>query len=82
MALITLPDGESSELLARRRITECIEQGSTHFEWMTVRPDGQLVPMDVLLTRIQWRGRWLIQAMVEDITERKRAEAELLKTLL
>lgn len=77
----TQPDGEPSEVLARRRIAECIEQGSTHFEWMTARPDGQLVHMDVLLTRIQWRGRWLIQAMVEDITERKRAEAELLKAL-
>lgn len=67
--------------LARRHIADCLRDGSVHFEWVALRPDGQLVDMDVRLTRIQWGGRWLIQAMVEDITDRKRAEAELHKAL-
>jgi PAS domain S-box-containing protein len=75
------PDGRRSDLLAREQIGACLEKGSVHFDWAAVRPDGQLIQMDVLLTRVQWGGRWLIQAMVEDITERKRAEAELLKAL-
>ena len=37
--------------------------------------------MEVTLTRIQWRGRQIIQAFVSDISERKKAEAELHKAL-
>jgi PAS domain S-box-containing protein len=75
------PNGETSATAAKRFIAECLEKGSVHFEWDGLRPDGSRFPMDVLLTRIQYRGRWLIQAMVEDITERKWAEAELLRAL-
>jgi PAS domain S-box-containing protein len=75
------PNGELSTVAARRYISECMEKGSVHFEWESIRPDGAHFPLDVLLTRIQFGGRWLIQAMVEDITERKRAESELLKSL-
>jgi PAS domain S-box-containing protein len=75
------PNGERSSDAAQRHIAVCLEKGSTHFEWDTMRPDGSLLHLGVLLTRVQWGGRWLIQAMVEDITERKRAEAELLKAL-
>jgi PAS domain S-box-containing protein len=75
------PNGERSNLAAQRHISECLEKGNTHFEWVSMRPDGSLLHLGVLLTRVQWGGRWLIQAMVEDITERKRAEAELLKAL-
>jgi PAS domain S-box-containing protein len=75
------PDGQLSESVARRAIAECLEKGSIHFEWTCLRPDGQTAPIDVLLTRVQWRGRWLMQAMVEDITERKRAEEELHRAL-
>jgi PAS domain S-box-containing protein len=77
----TQPNGESSAAAAQRYINECMEKGSVHFEWESIRQDGSTFPVDVLLTRIQYGGRWLIQAMVEDITERKRAEAELLKSL-
>ncbi len=77
----TQPNGESSAVVAQRLIAECMEKGSVHFEWDAIRPDGSHFPIDVLLTRIHFGGRWLIQAMVEDITERKRAESELLKSL-
>jgi signal transduction histidine kinase len=39
------------------------------------------VPIEVTLTRIQMSGRPIIQAVIVDITERKKAEAELLKSL-
>jgi signal transduction histidine kinase len=35
----------------------------------------------VILTRIPWSGRQMIQAVIHDITERKNAEAELQKAL-
>jgi len=37
--------------------------------------------LEVILTRIEWGGRQIIQAFINDITERKKAEDELLKAL-
>jgi signal transduction histidine kinase len=49
---------------------------------MMLRRDNTELPLEVLLTPIQLGGgRQLIQAVCNDITERKRAEAELLRTL-
>ena len=33
--------------------------------------------MEVMLTRIEWSGRQIIQAFITDISERKRAQAAL-----
>jgi PAS domain S-box-containing protein len=71
------PNGESSVVLARNHIQECITKGSARFEWMCCTPQGVEVPLEVALTRIQWSGRQVIQAFITDITERKRAQAAL-----
>ncbi len=51
--------------------------GSARFEWMSRTPDGKDVPLEVALTRIQWSGRQVIQALITDIAERQRAQAAL-----
>jgi PAS domain S-box-containing protein len=70
-------NGESSEVLARKYIEECMTKGSARFDWLACAPDGREIPMEVMLTRIEWSGRQLIQAFTTDISERQRAEAEL-----
>jgi signal transduction histidine kinase len=62
-------------------ISDCIKNGSAHFEWIARSAKGKEVPLEVLLTRIQMSGRPIIQAVILDITERKEAENELLKSL-
>lgn len=74
-------DGEPPEVLAKRHITECMANGTAHFEWLARSAKGTEIPLEVLLTRIQMGGKPLIQAVILDITERKEAEAELLKSL-
>ena len=71
------PNGVSSEVMAQRYIEECIAKGSLRLEWMCSSPEGREIPLEVLLTRIEWSGRQVIQACITDITERKRAEAAL-----
>ena len=71
------PNGESSEVLARKHIEECMTNGSARFEWLACAPDGREIPLEVTLTRIEWSGRQIIQAFITDITERKRAQAAL-----
>jgi len=71
------PNGESSVEMARRCVNECLAQGSARFEWVAAAPNGEEVPLEVALTRIQWSGREVIQAFITDITERKQAQSAL-----
>jgi len=71
------PNGESSEALARKHIDECMTTGSARFDWLACAPDGREIPLEVMLTRIEWSGRQVIQAFITDITERTRAQTAL-----
>ena len=75
------PGGERADDLSRKHIADCLDQGSTRFDWLCHNNRGQDIPVEVILTRIQWGGRQIIQAVINDITERKQAEAELLRAL-
>jgi PAS domain S-box-containing protein len=71
------PNGETSAVLARKYIQDCLANGSARFEWMSCTPQAKEVPLEVALTRIQWSGRQIIQACITDITQRKQAERAL-----
>lgn len=75
------PNGESSDEMAAKCIGKCMELGSVRFEWVCRTAQGRDIPLEVFLTRIQWSGRQIIQAFISDISERKRAEAELHRML-
>jgi len=71
------PNGQSSAVLARKYIQECMANGSARFDWVSRTPQDKEVPMEVALTRIQWSGREVIQAFITDITERMQADHAL-----
>ena len=70
--------GSDSMELANRHIATALEKGSCHFEWMHQRADsGKSFPADVLLSCMELDGKPVLQAVVRDISLRKRHEAEL-----
>jgi PAS domain S-box-containing protein len=71
------PNGVDSQIMAGKYIEECLAKGSVRLEWMCSSPEGHEIPLEVVLTRIEWSGRQVIQAFITDITERKRAERAL-----
>lgn len=73
--------GQSAEALSRQHIAEALANGSARFEWLMLRRDGSELPIEVFLTPIYLSGRRVLQAVCNDITQRKRTEAELLRTL-
>lgn len=75
------PDGRLSSNAARANINKVIELGAHRFEWMHRRFDGTDFPAEVSLTIVQFSDRPLMVAVLRDITERKLAEAELLRNL-
>ncbi|MFO1512122.1 MAG: PAS domain S-box protein [Verrucomicrobiota bacterium] len=71
------PNGKNTAVLAQKYIQECLSRGHVRFDWVARRKTGEHVPVEVILTRIQWGGKQIIQAAVNDISQRKRAEDEL-----
>ena len=70
--------GTDSMELANRYIAAAMENGSCRFEWTHQRADsGESFPADVLLSRVELDGKQFLQALVRDISARKRNEAEL-----
>jgi len=78
----TQPDGSDSIALANQRIAAALEHGSSRFEWVHRRTDGSEFPTEVLLSPMELGERKVLQAVVRDITERKRSEEELRKLSL
>jgi PAS domain S-box-containing protein len=77
----TQPDGRESAAAAQGHIAECMERGTARFDWVSRTASGGEIPLEVILTRITTGGRQIIQAVINDISERKRAEAEMLRSL-
>jgi PAS domain S-box-containing protein len=72
------PCGPESLLLANQHIRTAMEKGRDHFEWTHKRADtGECFPAEVHLSVFELDGKPALQAVVRDITERKRAEEAL-----
>ena len=73
------PDGKDSSIAADERIKAAYQNNISFFEWTHQRLNGENFPTEVLLTPMNLGGQYIIQAVVRDITERKRREEDLLK---
>lgn len=71
------PDGGESAAKALRYIQEALSGRPQRFEWRHRRFDGTLFDTEVSLNPVTIGGEVLLQAIVRDITERKRAEEAL-----
>ncbi|MEM9945764.1 MAG: PAS domain S-box protein [Cyanobacteria bacterium P01_D01_bin.36] len=73
------PNGHRSTHLVRAAYAKATRSGTYNFEWTHKRKDGSLFPAEVWLTAMEIDGETVIQAVVRDITQRKKIEADVLK---
>ncbi|MCA8942778.1 MAG: response regulator [Planctomycetes bacterium] len=71
------PDGRRSFEKANEMIAIAFEHGSHRFEWDHRRADGEVFPVEVLLTTVPQDDKVLLHVVWRDITERKSLEEEL-----
>ena len=77
MAAPTQYDGSNSATASERRDQSALVQGIESFEWRHQRPNGEIWDGMVHLMSFTHRGRHLLQATLEDITQRKKTEEAL-----
>jgi PAS domain S-box-containing protein len=70
-------DGTPSDQKGTQFIRQAIETGSVVFDWLHQRPDGSLWDAEVRLMCFESEGRKLLQFTLQDITDRRKAEAAL-----
>ncbi len=70
----TQPDGKCSFEKANEMMETALRKGSHRFEWEHVRHNGDIFPVEVLLTSIPSGGKNFLHVVWRDITERKRLE--------
>jgi len=73
----TQPDGRDSTRKALENIQAALAEGPQTFEWEHCRRDRTTFMAEVSLHRLDLEGDTLLQAIVRDITGRKRTEARL-----
>ncbi len=73
------PDGRLSSEVAGEKIRAALNGVPQVFEWQPVRADGSPFDVEITLSRLELGGKMCVQAIVRDISERKRAEEERAK---
>ena len=71
------PDGRISYEKANEMMAKAFVKGSHRFEWNHQRADGEVFPVEVLLTSVPNGNRNVLHVAWREITERKRLEEEL-----
>lgn len=67
------PDRTSSKEKAGKYLKECLEKGSTRFEWCHLRPDGTQFFAEILLTRVPGGNDDKVFVLWRDVTEKVNA---------
>ena len=71
------PDGRKSFEKANEMIVIAFEHGNHRFEWVHKRRNGEVFPVEVLLTAVPFGEKELLHVVWRDITERKKQEDRL-----
>ena len=70
------PDGRLSSEKAPEMIALCLTNGTNSFEWVHKKQKGTEFWVDVLLTRLDYNNKQVIQVSWQDISLRKQLEIE------
>jgi two-component system, cell cycle sensor histidine kinase and response regulator CckA len=70
------PNGRGSRECAIEKVTAALAGRPQFFEWMHARLDGTPLPTEVSLNTLQLGTTKLLQGIIRDVSERKRAEED------
>ncbi len=71
------PDGMESDCKVESVLETVRREGVDRFEWLHERADGSVFDAEVTVSAFTLRGKQVIHSTVRDVSDRKRAEAEI-----
>jgi len=71
------PDGSLSKLKSDQYIEKAFAEGYQRFEWMHRLPNGEPIPTEIILVRVEYKGDYLVAAYTRDLREQKRMIQEI-----
>ncbi len=74
-------DAKKNTVLHQSRVKELFETGESFFEVIHYRKDGSIIPLHVSAKSIKWRDEEVILSVSNDLTERKKTEEYIRRTL-
>jgi len=75
------PDGLKSRDKAKKLIQDAFESGKIMFFWEHLKEDGTPLPVEVTLTRVEWKGSYRVVSNMQDISELVETEVALKRVL-
>lgn len=75
------PNGEFSEESLKERVEKALGGEPQSYEWRFVRHDGSSFDVEISLNRLELHGDVYLQAIMRDITERKKSAQALLENI-
>ena len=71
------PDGRSSKEASVEIVKKVFKDGYQRHEWMCRTLDGALIPTEVTLVRVDYKGDYLVAAYTRDLREQKQMMREI-----
>ena len=65
------PNGDKSFEKARENLHRAFNEGYCRFEWMHLTGDGNPLPCEVILVRVEHAGKPIVAAYIRDLREKK-----------
>lgn len=70
------PDGRLSKEKAKEYLDVALDKGHATFDWLHQNSLGELIPVKVTLSRMPWRGTFVVSSYAQDLRAIKAAERE------
>ncbi|MDR0323262.1 MAG: PAS domain S-box protein, partial [Treponema sp.] len=71
------PDGSLSKEKVYGNLTKAYTKGYHRFEWVYKKSDGELIPSEVTLVRVQHKGEYNVLGFVKDLRKHKQMMNEI-----
>ena len=73
------PDGNSSSEKGVALVGKALEEGTSRFEWIHQKLNGELIPAEITCVRVKHKGEFTVAEYIRDMREQKAMVAEMKK---